>query len=203
MRVTLSLLICTLPERAELLAGLIKRLEGQRDAHRFDVEILTNNTPRGKMNTGRKRNKLLARAGGDYIAFIDDDDLVHEAYLPRIMAALVERPDVVGIELLMQHGGRESRCVHSRRYSKWFDAPDGPRGDRVYFRCPNHLNPVRRKLAITARFPEVNIGEDRYYSLALRPELETEVMLDGPPVYLYRAGSTRDYTAAPPAGFGT
>lgn len=190
-----SILICHLPGRAKMLANLLAGL--QRQAVGLPVEILIDNATGP---TGAKRNALLRRATGDYIAFVDDDDLVSADYVARIMAALETRPDVVGIELLMIVNGRQSyRCVHSLAHDSWFerDEPDG----RVYYRCPNHLNPVRRELAIAAGFPGVTIGEDKVYSLALREMLKTEVMLRAPPLYLYRAGPRRDYAATPPAAF--
>ncbi len=64
------------------------------------------------------------------------------------------------------------------QYLDWFER------DGVYYRCPNHLNPVRRSLAIRAGFPARSFREDLDYSLALRPLLRSEVFLEGP-VYFY------------------
>lgn len=192
----LSILICHLPSRAAMLQSLLVSIGRQNT--RGNVEVLYQDGPG---STGAKRNALLAAASGDYVAFVDDDDRVAGDYVPRILDALESGPDVVGMELQMiVNGGRSYRCVHSMAYDRWFEDRDAA-GAPIYFRCPNHLNPVRRELALAAGFPDVTVGEDKAYSLALRPLLKTEVMLRAPPVYLYRAGPRRDYTSTPPAAF--
>jgi len=174
--------VCRLPERADSFARLRAVLDPQLGD---DCEILTHNAPRGTMTTGAKRNELLRAARGKYIAFIDDDDLVTADYVSRIRGAVESDPDVVGMEIKMYRKGiNPQKCVHSMRYSDWFHEGVGPL--RVYYRCPNHLNVVRRELALAVGFPDLTIGEDRTYSLALRPLLTTEVMLEGP-VYTYYA----------------
>lgn len=194
----LSILICHLPARAAMLKSLLASLDAQREST-AGVELLVDN--RVGISTGAKRNDLLRRATGTHVAFVDDDDRVSSDYLSRIAAALESDPDVVGMELQMiVNGGQSFRCIHSMIYDRWFDQR-GDDGAPVYFRCPNHLNPVRRTLALRAGFPDVTVGEDKAYSLALHPLLKSEVMLHGYPVYLYRAGPRRDYLSQPPAIF--
>jgi glycosyltransferase involved in cell wall biosynthesis len=191
----LSILICHVPARAAMLDDLLASIHRQPGA--ADCEVLINASGG---TTGAKRNALLSQARGEYIAFVDDDDRVAADYLPRVMGALESKPDVVGLELEMIVNGRESfRCVHSLEHRDWFERVEN--GRKVFYRCPNHLNPVRRELAIAAGFPDVTVGEDKAYSLELRPYLTREVMLSGPPLYLYRAGPRRDYTSTPPAIF--
>lgn len=176
----LSLLICHLPGRAALLQRLMSLITVQQTP---DVEILVDADPTDP--TGTKRNRLLDRARGDYLAFIDDDDLVSPVYVPRIIEALERDPDVVGMELIMTRGGENpQRCIHSLRYRSWFEIGQFPHC--VYFRNPNHLNPVRTQFAREARFPDVTQEEDRAYSARLLPMLQSEVYLDGP-IYHYLA----------------
>ena len=78
----LSILICTLPERKAYLARLLGILSPQ--VIQGKVEVLTDDTPRGVITTGQKRNNLLNRAKGKYIVFIDDDDMVPGHYVNRI-----------------------------------------------------------------------------------------------------------------------
>lgn len=179
----LSILVCRLPERAASFRRLEQVLRPQLGDH---CELLTHNAPRGTMTTGAKRNELLRAARGKYIAFIDDDDLVTKDYVQRIRGAAESDPDCVGMEITMyRRGVNPQRCIHSMRFDRWFDVADGPRR-RIYYRCPNHLNPVRRELAQAVGFPDLTVGEDRAYSLAIRPLLTTEVMLEGP-IYTYYA----------------
>lgn len=49
----------------------------------------------------------------------------------------------------------------------------------VYYRNPNHLNPVKKELAIQVPYKEINFGEDKDYSERLFPLLKTEVYISG------------------------
>jgi len=40
------------------------------------------------MTIGAKRNQLLHRAKGDYVAFVDDDDLVSSDYVNKVLSAV-------------------------------------------------------------------------------------------------------------------
>jgi glycosyltransferase involved in cell wall biosynthesis len=187
----LSILICHLEGRALQLAELGKCLLDQLDkighaefadptgmgaAHIIcnGVEIITE-SDNGELSIGAKRNLLLDRAGGDYICFIDDDDMVPDYYVAEILAAITpdktgNTPDAVGIFGHYYHDGRgPDRFVHSIQYSEWFTDTDG-----VLCRTPNHINPVKRSLALKARFPEINHGEDFEYSQRILKLLDTD-----------------------------
>lgn len=174
--IRLSVLICSLEKRQKLLIALLQDLNEQKTD---EVEILVNVDNRQK-TTGMKRNELLSRAVGDYIAFVDDDDKVTEDYIPRILKAISSNPDCVGMEGLITFAskGITRKFIHSIRYKTWFEK------DNIYYRCPNHLNPVKRELALKAGFPEITVGEDREYSKNLRPLLKTEEYLENP-IYFY------------------
>jgi hypothetical protein len=181
-KVKLSILICHLAGRGPQLARLRAVLDPQVcDA----VEILVE-TDNGEMPVGKKRNILLDRAQGDYICFIDDDDMVPDYYVAEILAAIVpdkdgNTPDVVGIVGHYFHGDRPpQKFVHSVRYSDWHIERSGQMN-----RTPNHLNPLRRSLALKAGFPEIDHGEDFEYSQRVSkllnedPEFsKTEVFID-------------------------
>jgi glycosyltransferase involved in cell wall biosynthesis len=175
-----SILICTLKNRENYLARLVERLRPQTDA---SIEILINSHETDSI--GRKRNVLIGHASGRYLAFIDDDDLVSNDYVARITSSLVEEPDVVGIEGVITFDGQDPRTfIHSLRYNSWFEA------DGVYYRNPNHLNPVRSALAKTIDIPDINYAEDREYSRLLLPLLKTEVYLERP-IYFYEYRSVK------------
>jgi glycosyltransferase involved in cell wall biosynthesis len=168
----LSILICSLKSRAALLKRLQDRLAPQLTP---DVEVIVK-TDGGQMPIGRKRNALLDEAKGDYICFVDDDDLVSEDYVALILAACACRPDVVSFNLQhLLNGNHIGDTEHSLRHEIWIN--DTSVFPHKYYRCPNHLNPVRRDLALKVRFPEKNTLEDKEYSIKLRPMLKTEVMI--------------------------
>jgi len=71
----------------------IKRLSNPNDVE-FLVEL-----DNGKATSGSKRNLIMAKASGQYIAFIDDDDQLSDNYLSEIMKAIQDGPDVVTFNL--------------------------------------------------------------------------------------------------------
>lgn len=166
----LSILILTIPSRSHLLSALVDNLK--RQAHGLPVEILIH---QGKQTIGFKRQSLLDRAVGEYVSFIDDDDLPSGDYVKKILKAVESSPDCVGISGVIN--GRQWHI--SREYDSWFSK------DKVYYRCPNHLSPVRREIALQVGFPDKNFGEDYDYSMGLRGLLHTEVKIEGI-IYNYR-----------------
>ena len=177
----LSLLICTLGVRKHFLDRLMASLEEQIVSYKNNVEILIEKD-NGRRTIGYKRNVLMHKACGDYVAFIDDDDLVANSYIKLIMKGLEFNEDVCGIEGVMKTNNKNpKRFTHSIRYSRWFEKKG------VYYRPPNHLNPVKREIALKCDFPNVNNYEDREYSKKLRRYLKTEHYISKPIYYyLYR-----------------
>jgi glycosyltransferase involved in cell wall biosynthesis len=183
----LSILICTLGRRKVYFDRLLDNLKFQIKNPK-DVEVLCQND-NGQLSIGQKRNRLLEKATGDYIAFIDDDDLVAPNYIDLIIKAIEQKPDVVGMNLIMTtNGSHAERSFHSIKFDSWFDLPykvHDVYGDRkVYFRNPNHLNPVKRELALETKFPDVSMCEDADYSKRLFPLLKSEVFIEQP-LYFY------------------
>lgn len=176
-KIRLSILICSLEERSDQLKTLLVDLNRQKTDQ---VEILTNIDNR-KHTVGAKRNDLLLRATGDYIAYIDDDDKVSEDYVAKILQAIESNPDCVGIEgvISFSSSGIVRKFIHSIQYDSWFTKGE------IYYRCPNHLSPVRRALALKTMFPNISVGEDRVYSEKLRPSLTSEVHIPNPIYYYY------------------
>lgn len=186
MSYTLSILICSLSSRAAMLARLQDRLLLQCNALArpsnvaIDVEV-----DAGEMTVAEKRNMLIDRAVSDYVAFVDDDDGVSDDYISAIMRAVATGPDVVGIRGIITLPGdvrREFR--HSIQYGAWYDSAG------VYYRTPNHLNPVQVDIARAVRFRDsMSYGEDVDYAERLRPFLRTEINIDRP-IYFYDSTHT-------------
>jgi len=153
----LSILICTLPQRRSMLERLIERLNNTS----VDVEIIMNQDV--DITTGAKRNILLNNAKGDYICFIDDDDLVSKDYIKNIIDCVSRyKPDVIGLNgIITTNGLNPKPFLHSMRYSSWYEE------DGIYYRYPNHLNPVKRSIALQIMFPDITMAEDKDYSARL------------------------------------
>jgi len=173
----LSILICTIAGREASLSRLLKILEGQTNEQ---IEILIEKDKR-RLTVGAKRNILLKRAQGQYVCFIDDDDTVSEDYVSQILEALKTNPDVVGIKGRITRRKETNLFIHSMQYKTWFKRRD------IYYRCPNHLNPVKRTLALRIGFPNKNTGEDMDYSQRLLPLLKREFRIEKI-IYFYLAG---------------
>jgi hypothetical protein len=177
----LSILICSLERRRTFLDRLISILRPQA---RKEVEVLCD-IDKGELSIGKKRQKLLENAVGDYVCFVDDDDQVSENYISAILGAIESNPDVVGMHLIMKtDGGLSGKTYHSLKYKNWYDEPSEDPSWRFYYRNPNHLNPVKRELALKIGYPDISVGEDRDYSERLLPLLTTEVYIEAP-IYTY------------------
>jgi glycosyltransferase involved in cell wall biosynthesis len=147
------------------------------------IEVLVD-ADEGSITVGTKRNRMLEKAKNDYVCFLDDDDLISRDYVAKVMGALATRPDCVGLEGIYTRSGQDPRLFkHSIKFTSWYE------DNGVYFRNPNHLNPIRRDLASVARFPDLVRGEDHAYSQRVQPLLKTEVYIEGP-IYHYLSGDS-------------
>jgi len=173
---SLSILICHIYERKKQLQRLLQILTPQKTD---EVEILFE-TDNKKMSIGEKRNRLLEVAKGEYVVFIDDDDVVSADYVKKILEAIKTKPDCCSLigEIYFRSKNIRRKFIHSMDYYKW------EKQGEVYLRCPNHLNPVRRDLAIQIGFQNISKGEDLDFSMRLRMILRTEVKIEGT-IYFY------------------
>jgi len=163
------------------LNRLLAILDKQIDQHKGEVEYLVDSTPRGIMTTGFKRNELLSKAHGEYICYVDDDDIVSMDYVRKIIIAADNDSDCIGMVGILRRMGRPDWSFrHSITVDRWCRDKE----KKIYFRTPNHLNPVKRRLADAVRFKSITIGEDRDYSDRLRPLLKTETFIESP-IYFY------------------
>lgn len=175
MNKKLSILTPTLYSREGIFKNLAKVLKSQSNA---DVEMLAV-CDNGEKTIGQKRNELLNAAKGDYVVFVDDDDMISPFYIHGILTAIKDNPDCVGIEgIITQAGIGPKKFVHSLQYNDWFEKDD------IYYRCPNHLNPIKREIALDCMFPEISWQEDKSFSERLKGKLKTEVYIKGP-IYFY------------------
>ena len=154
---TLSILICTLPNRIGYLSQLLQALRPQRTN---EVEVLVE-SDNGSMTTGKKRNILLQRSTGKYVVFIDDDDMVSSTYVKDILTAAESNPDAIVFNGIMTTNGRDERKWYiSKDYG--YEAKGG-----AYYRYPNHIVPIRREIAMAFPFMDIRIGEDYAWATAI------------------------------------
>jgi len=174
----LSILICTIESRAKQLQNLLNLLQPQLTK---EVEVLTE-CDNKQMSGGRKRQILLERAKGDYVAFIDDDDIVSEDYVASILEAIKQDPDCIGILIDCNMEGKKKIAKASNIYEDWFENVDG----YDYVRTIYHKTPVKRWIALKVGFKDMRFREDYDFSVNLKKSclLKKEVMINKP-LYKY------------------
>ncbi|KKN67204.1 hypothetical protein LCGC14_0463770 [marine sediment metagenome] len=179
-----SVLICTIEKRETRFKVLMAELNSQTEG--VDVQVLSK-CDAGEMSIGEKRNWLLDHAKGEWLCYVDDDDWIDKEYISIILKALETNPDVVQmIGIMNTDGFNKKRFEHSLRHWGYFEQCN------IFYRPPNHLNPIRSSIAKQFRFPETNHGEDTDWALQIRNSglLVTEEMIDRP-IYHYRYSSVK------------
>lgn len=174
-KIDLSILVCSTDKRKNFLERFIKSITPQLN---YRVELLVE-TDDGSIEIGRKRNILLDKSKGKYVCFIDDDDLPSDDYVEKILTAIESEPDCCSLEGIYTVNGNDPTLFrHSLDYKQWSTGTED--GKMVYYRTPNHLNAVKREIAIKVKFNDkLSNGEDKDYSKRLLPHLKTESKIDG------------------------
>lgn len=174
--ITLSILICHLYSREKeldrLKAILVPQIQGVDE-----VEVVIMCDER-EMSIGQKRLALINKARGKYCCFVDDDDEVVSDYVQKVLAALQSEPDCCGIEGTMKSSLGTHTFKHSIQFSGWYTS------DGIFYRTPNHLNPIKTSIAKMVGFEPVSFGEDKTFSERVLRFLKTEVYIKEP-IYIY------------------
>ncbi len=139
-----SILVLTQPSRTAFLRRLMDNLVPQ--VKQFpDVEVVITLFDK-QFSIGKNRGMMIEGASGEYVNFVDDDDLLSDEYVSTIRP-LLDGVDYVGFQAKLHvdgvYCGKPS--YHSLMCNRWFESPSG------YFRDISHLNPLRKELAIAGR----------------------------------------------------
>lgn len=177
MRPTLwTIGILTVPSRQMELTRIRGMLRYQIDSEDLG-RVIEIRTYGGTDETiSEKRQRCLDEAVGQYVNFVDDDDLVAHNYIRRL-SDLMDGVDYIGFR--MQHylnGVKSKPTFHSLRYPEWSDDANG------YYRNVSHLNPMRTEIARQGRF-DGGYGEDARWAQQVNPQ--TEHYIDDPMYYYF------------------
>lgn len=158
--VKLSILIATIDKRQEqftkLYCKLLDQIKQSKLEHQVEVLFFKDDQT---IPLGAKRNQLVAQAKGEYVCFLDDDDDVCDQYVRLIYQALITRPDCVSCTGILYRPGRTPKTfVHSLKYQHAFNKKN------IACSPVYHLNPIKRSIAILAKFPEQNYNEDTVWA---------------------------------------
>ena len=174
---TYDILTTSIPHRHESLCLLLAELDRQirpgvgMILYRDDLEV----------PYGDKTQALIEASSADYVASIDDDDMVAPNYLSKIMEALSSEPDYVGFMVRWTQNGQPQRpVIHSLRCAGWIDRIDQLDRDITQF------NPIRRELALLATWAGGHQAERRWSDqLRAIGKVKEEVFIDEP-LYWYQ-----------------
>ena len=150
------------------------------------IEIITE-SDNGENTVGKKRNNVLDKAKGEYVCFIDDDDMITEIYISETLKALETKPDVV--ELVGYLPKYDLPFIHNLNCGGHF------KKDGIQFRTPNHLNTIKTDIARKVRYAEISHGEDQDYSHRLWDSglMKTESLV-GKRMYIYEFNPAKSQT---------
>lgn len=179
---TWTILIATLAQRGDRFKRLLDVLLPQLEPHGGDVTVSALwNT--GGRPLGELRHALLRDASGDYVCFVDDDDLVPDYYVDRVVALLDGKIDYVGWRMQCYVDGHALKpTFHSIRYPRWYSDRRG------HYRHVSHLNPIRAELARKGDFRRA-WPEDYSWVEQVRPFVRTERYV-AEVMYHYHSSST-------------
>ena len=158
-----SVLIPTIPGREDGLRRLMDSLyeKIRRIAPELRMEICVEFDNR-ESSIGVKRQRLLERAKGKYLSFIDDDDEITDAYIEDLWACMK------GQYHTMRLKGQMSQYQFVHTVDVKLTDMMATRTDPPYFqRPPNHLNPMLSDVAKLIKFKNAVHGEDLDWTINL------------------------------------
>jgi hypothetical protein len=180
----LSILICSVQTRDEQRAELLRALKNLIGPHKHlhidfkdfytdrwvgaEVEVVML-TDHKQMSVGAKRNLLIEFAKGEYISFVDDDDMVMADYVPAIVAASRENTDVIVYEAMRYENGQpDRRVIYDKNFGRDYST------QQFHYRLPNHITCTKREIAARVKFPVISFGEDSEWAKRLLPHIKTQ-----------------------------
>jgi glycosyltransferase involved in cell wall biosynthesis len=195
-----SILILSIPERIQSMKAVVDHLQKQADesGQPKSVEILVLLDNRSKI-ISEKRNDLLDMARGKYMAFLDDDDVVSNDYIGKILWAIDAHDgvDCITFNQWCSIDG-EPMDVHfgiGNPHGQVWRGEDGSLGDIK--RPPYHMCVWRRGIAQSEGFNPMigadgqSYAEDIDWLLRLYPKVQTEHHIDEPlHGYIYSSKTT-------------
>lgn len=143
----------------------------------------------GERHVGEYRQALLESAGGEYVSYVDDDDMVEPDFVPVIMEAMAGRPDYIAFQHAYYVDGNRwpLPVITGLELGGWYDVLPSldrlgvePRGQQApgMYRDVTHINPVKASIARQAVFGTwPGKPDDRRYVETIRRLARTQVSI--------------------------
>ena len=178
-----TVMIATIPGREEklqtLLASIREKVNRLTPELRLEICLDFDNR---ESSIGDKRQRLLQRAAGKYLSFVDDDDDITDAYVEDVWAMI--QGNFHTMRLWGQIG--EYRFMHSTSVK----LTDPMATKDIFQRPPNHLNPMLSDIAKLIPFKSATYAEDLDWTINLCRSgfLQTEYRNEERIHYIYNVG---------------
>lgn len=156
----LSIMIPSTPDRENFNTRISFELYRQLEPYKGHAEVIWD---LGTGSTGLKRNILVQKAKGEYVAFVDSDDMVTDCYIKKQLDVAISGMDCGSLNgLYFLNGVYDKPFLHSDKYSHWYNTIP------AYIRTVNHLNCIKRDIALQIPYENITVGEDGRYSEQLK-----------------------------------
>ena len=175
----LSILIPTLPQRKKMFNILRKNLTAQIDfVHSThpslgQVEILFDSSKKflkGGLSVGAKRDALKCKATGEYLVFVDDDDMIAPNYLESILRLMESNPDIITFRSLYKSSTYWGIVDMNLNHAENEQMNDST----IVKRQPFHVCPIRTSIAQQHSFPDINNAEDWGWMVKVLTDCKTQ-----------------------------
>ena len=175
-----SICVPSVPSRRLVRNAVLEELDRQI-ADRDDIEVLLLED-NWKRDYGPKLQTFVDIAQGEYISFIDDDDMVHWDYVSSISEILETGVDAVSF---FGHIEFEDGVI---AYVQYLPCTAPINEDFVYLRPLQHVSPIRTSIVKTIPY-EGHWGADTVWSMKLAASGLVKsygVVNPSTPMYFYR-----------------
>jgi glycosyltransferase involved in cell wall biosynthesis len=180
-----TIMIPTIVGRESNLYTLLESIEDRKKricpSLKIEVRLSVDNREK---KIGTKRQELLMSAKGKYISFIDDDDLVTDAYFEDALVTIQGNYHVCRLR------GQMNQYTFTHSLQNTLDKPMCE-GD-VFIRPPNHLNIMLSDIGKLFSFKDAIRGEDLDWTIRLAKSqyLKVEYTSDHSRIhYIYNLGT--------------
>ncbi|MDC1499574.1 glycosyltransferase [Amylibacter sp.] len=165
-RPNLSILIASLRSRKLKLERLLTSL-GTHSSVEALVEV-----DDGELSIGLKRQTLLDRANGKYIVYLDDDDIVAENFVAKILENIKFNPDAIGYWIEHHKDGHKQFI---KKMTLGLTSQVMYQGDLL---SPlTHRSVVKREILNEFTFPDIDWAEDRPYWAHIQKKIRWEKVI--------------------------